>query len=63
MGEYKGKNTFTVEVKPGESKIFILKRLERNASYKVSYFSSVILPDEKMEQLVKANGKKQQVKH
>lgn len=55
---FSGKNEFSLEVGPGEQKIVILKRTERQSSYKVSYFSCVTFPDEHYIAEAKSKGKK-----
>lgn len=48
---------------PGESAIIVLRRTDRQASYSVSYFTSVVHNDNYYLERIENEGKKQQIKY
>ena len=52
-----------VEVGPGESKIVIMKRTDRSASYSCTYYSSMVYSESKLLQRLPSQGKKVQIKY
>eukprot|EP00347_Sterkiella_histriomuscorum_P016829 403351694 len=63
QGSNGNKNHVQVNVGPGENTIIVLRRTDRQASYSVSYFSSILYPDNHYLDQIQQKGKKQQIKY
>lgn len=56
-------NSVKAEVPPGENLIAVMKRTDRSSSYTCTYYSSILLSDEKLLENIKTKGKKTQIKY